>query len=54
MVENIGENIDPIFDSILQKATYVRGGIQFINVGSNPVEYNKDFKYEKMLSFVTS
>lgn len=44
LVENVGETIDPIFDTVLQKATYMSGGIKFINIGNQPVEYNNDFR----------
>lgn len=44
LVENVGEQIDPILDPVLQKAIYVSGGIKFINIGNQPVEYSKDFR----------
>jgi len=44
LIENIGETIDPLLDPILQKATYVSGGIKFINIGNQPVEYSNDFR----------
>ena len=44
LLEDIGEVLDPVLDSILSKNIYIKGGSKFINIGSNAVEYNDQFR----------
>lgn len=45
LVENLGEVLDPVFDSVLRKNTYLSGGVKMINIGASQVQYNEDFRY---------
>ena len=44
LVENIGETLDPAFDTVLRKATFMSGGVKMINIGTSQVQYNDDFR----------
>ena len=43
LIENIGEDIDSVLDSVLQKQTFKHSGILSIKLGENIVEFNKTF-----------
>ncbi|KAK7495478.1 hypothetical protein BaRGS_00013176, partial [Batillaria attramentaria] len=45
LLENIGEELDPILDSILLKQTFKQNGLDYIRLGDHIVEYSKDFKF---------
>jgi dynein heavy chain len=45
LLENIGETIDPVLDTVLQKQTFKQGGRTVIKVGDNVVEYSPDFRF---------
>ncbi len=44
MIENIGEELDPILEPILMKQTFKSAGIISINFGDNIIEYSEDFR----------
>ncbi|XP_061175178.1 dynein axonemal heavy chain 3-like [Saccostrea echinata] len=44
LLENVGEELDPILDPILQKLTFRQQGVDYIRLGDNVIEYSKDFK----------
>ena len=44
LVENIGETIDPVFEPLLQKATFKQGGVLCIRLGDSVVEYSDQFR----------
>jgi len=45
LLEGLGENIEPILDNVLGRATYKKGGKHFIKLGATEVEYNKNFRF---------
>ena len=44
LMENIGEELDPILDPLLQKQTFKQGGAICIKLGDSTIEYAKDFR----------
>ena len=45
MIENVGEDLDPAIEPILQKSQVKRGSSWTIKIGDAIVEYNTDFKF---------
>ena len=45
MLENVGEDIDPALDPLLQQQIFVQGGQQMIRISENAVPWSKDFKF---------
>jgi len=45
LLENIGEEIDPVLESVLQKQTFKQGGALCLKLGDSIVEYNADFRF---------
>lgn len=45
LLENIGEELDPILEPILLKQTFKQGGSICIRLGDSTIEYSKDFRY---------
>ena len=45
LLENIGEELDPILEPLLLKQTFKQGGAICIKLGDNTIEYSKDFKF---------
>ena len=43
LMENIGEELDPILEPLLQKQTFKQGGAICIKLGDSTIEYAKDF-----------
>ena len=46
LLENIGEELDPILEPVLQKSTFKSQGVEYIRLGDNVIEYSKDFKVD--------
>uniref|UniRef100_H2ZME2 AAA+ ATPase domain-containing protein n=1 Tax=Ciona savignyi TaxID=51511 RepID=H2ZME2_CIOSA len=44
LLENIGEEIDAILETVLLKQTYKQQGVEYIKLGDNTIEYSRDFK----------
>ncbi len=44
-MENIGEEIDPSWDSILTPKIVSRNGVKEINLGDKSVEFNDSFRF---------
>ncbi|KAK6187847.1 hypothetical protein SNE40_005782 [Patella caerulea] len=44
LLENVGEELDPILEPILQKQTFKAQGVEYIRLGDSVVEYSQDFK----------
>ena len=44
MLEDVGEEIDPGLDSLLQKAIYKEEGVEKINFGDKKIVYDPNFK----------
>ena len=45
LMENIGEEIDPILEPLLLKQTFKQGGSICIKLGDSTIEYSKDFRF---------
>ncbi|XP_052058680.1 dynein axonemal heavy chain 3-like isoform X1 [Mytilus californianus] len=45
LLENVGEELDPILDPVLLKQTFKQNNMDYIRVGDNIIEYSKDFKF---------
>ena len=45
LMENVAEELDPILEPILQKATFRQQGVDYIKLGDNLIEYSKDFRF---------
>ena len=44
VLENVGEDLDPILEPILMKQTFKSAGVISINFGDNIIEYSPDFR----------
>lgn len=45
LMESVGEELDPILEPILQKATFKQQGVDYIKLGDNQIEYSNDFRF---------
>ncbi|CAF0750041.1 unnamed protein product [Didymodactylos carnosus] len=45
LLENINEELDPILDNVLLKATFKQQGVEYIKFGENVIEYSRDFRF---------
>lgn len=45
LLENVGEELNPILEPILQKLIFRQQGVDYLRLGDNVIEYNKDFKF---------
>ena len=45
LLENVAEELDPILESILQKAIFKQQGVDYIKLGDNVIEYSHDFRF---------
>ena len=45
LLENIGEELDPLLESVLLKQLFKQGGTLCIKLGDSIIEYNHAFKY---------
>jgi dynein heavy chain len=45
LLENIGEELDPILEPLLLKQIFKQGGVEYMKVGENVVEYSPDFRF---------
>ena len=45
LLENVGEELDPILEPILQRLTFRQQGVDYIKLGDNTIEYSKDFRF---------
>ncbi|XP_064624417.1 dynein axonemal heavy chain 3-like [Lineus longissimus] len=44
LLENVGEELDPLLEPVLQKQTFKSQGVEYIRLGDNVIEYSQDFK----------
>ena len=44
LIENVGEELDPILEPVLQKLTFRQQGVDYIRLGDNVIEYSADFR----------
>ncbi|XP_076804189.1 dynein axonemal heavy chain 3-like isoform X1 [Clavelina lepadiformis] len=45
LLENLGEEIDAILETVLLKQTYKQQGVEYIKLGDNTIEYSHDFRF---------
>ncbi|XP_053190892.1 dynein axonemal heavy chain 3 [Scomber japonicus] len=45
LLENVGEELDPVLESVLLKQTFKQQGVEYMKIGENIVEYSKDFLF---------
>ncbi|XP_042559183.1 dynein axonemal heavy chain 3 isoform X2 [Clupea harengus] len=45
LLENVGEELDAVLESVLLKQTFRQQGVEYIKIGENIVEYSKDFLF---------
>jgi len=45
LLENVGEDLDPSLQPILDKKTFKQGGVDMIRLGDIIVEFNPDFRF---------
>ncbi|GFS14673.1 dynein heavy chain 3, axonemal [Elysia marginata] len=45
LLENIGEELDPILESILLKQTFKQNNLEYIRLGDSVIEFSRDFKF---------
>lgn len=45
LMEDIGEELDPLLEPLLLKQTFKQGGALCIRLGDNTLEYSMDFKF---------
>ncbi|KAI9347975.1 dynein heavy chain and region D6 of dynein motor-domain-containing protein [Zopfochytrium polystomum] len=45
LLENVGEELDPVLEPLLLKQTFKQGGITCIKLGDATVEYSPDFRF---------
>lgn len=45
LIEDIGEDLDPSIDPILNKATYKSGGRTLIHLGDSDIDYDENFRF---------
>lgn len=45
LIENVGEELDPAIEPLLQKSIVVKGSSMTIKIGDSIIEYSKDFKF---------
>lgn len=44
LLENVGEELDPLLEPVLLKLTFQQGGTTCINLGDNVIEFSPDFR----------
>ncbi|XP_055994863.1 dynein axonemal heavy chain 3 [Sorex fumeus] len=44
LIENVGEELDAFIEPILLKSTFKQQGVEYMRLGENIVEYNREFK----------
>jgi dynein heavy chain len=45
LLENVGEELDPVLEPLLLKQTFKQGGQVFIRMGESVIEYSKEFQF---------
>ncbi|XP_052080869.1 dynein axonemal heavy chain 7-like isoform X1 [Mytilus californianus] len=45
LMENLGEELDPLLEPLLLKQTFKQGGSMCIRLGDSTIEYSQDFKF---------
>ena len=45
LLENVGEELDPVLEPLLLKQTFKQGGVNYIYLGENIIEYSSEFRF---------
>uniref|UniRef100_A0A183SIA1 Dynein heavy chain 7, axonemal n=1 Tax=Schistocephalus solidus TaxID=70667 RepID=A0A183SIA1_SCHSO len=45
LLENVGEELDPVLEPLLLKQTFKQGGVEMIKLGENTIEYSREFRF---------
>ncbi|XP_066284547.1 dynein axonemal heavy chain 3-like isoform X3 [Branchiostoma lanceolatum] len=45
LLENVGEELDPVLEPLLLRQTFKQSGMDYIRLGENVIEYSRDFKF---------
>jgi dynein heavy chain len=45
LLENVGEELDPLLEPLLMKQTFKQGASQYIKLGESLIEYAEDFRF---------
>lgn len=45
LLENVGEELDPVLEPLLLKQTFRQGGMVCIKLGDSTIEYSSDFRF---------
>ena len=45
LLENVGEELDPLLEPLLLKQTFKQGGVSYMRLGENVIEYSPDFRF---------
>ncbi|GFX52644.1 dynein heavy chain 3, axonemal [Trichonephila clavipes] len=45
LLENVGEELDPVLETVLTKAIFKEGPMEMIKIGDNIVPYSQDFRF---------
>ncbi|EPZ35039.1 Dynein heavy chain, coiled coil stalk domain-containing protein, partial [Rozella allomycis CSF55] len=45
LLENVGEELDPVLEPLLLKQTFKQGGQLFIRIGDSVIEFSHDFRF---------
>ncbi|KNE71129.1 hypothetical protein AMAG_15798 [Allomyces macrogynus ATCC 38327] len=45
LLENVGEDLDPVLEPLLAKQTFKQGGMVFIRLGDSTIEYSPEFRF---------
>ncbi|XP_068702145.1 dynein axonemal heavy chain 3-like [Montipora foliosa] len=45
LLENVGEELDPLLEPILLKQTFKQGGVEYLRMGDHVVEFSRDFRF---------
>lgn len=44
MIEKVGNELEPAVDPVLSRAVFTKGGVKYIKIGGDDIEYNDNFK----------
>jgi dynein heavy chain len=45
LLENVGEELDPLLEPLLLKQVFKQGGVEYIRLGENVIEFSQDFRF---------
>lgn len=53
LLENVGEELDPVLEPLLLKQIFKQGGSMCMRLGDSTIEYSKDFRCVLLASYFT-